>query len=338
MRTHVSNPKPASRWRRSGFTLIELLVVVSIIALLVSMLLPTLNQAKEEARKIYCVNNLAAIAKSLNVYAGDWNAYPFNYFTSYVHWCYPNVGWKEKWALACLSKYMGGPATSKWGIPSSLTNHEEGEFPKAYVCPNVDKGVVFHQDITETRKYHASYWTNPAIRVNDGWGYLYNQYSDQTLPRGDDNDSGGLARFTGYVCPGVDPHWRSVYHPTPESVNNPEGMVFAGDTSNGGFFDPQSAYHCVPGEWYLEPGFGKVHGCFGFDRHQDNMAICYVDGHGGAFPKARLADYWTWSTSGHAPDTESTGDFLLNYIGEDGCKGTRIHTIVPAVYHIDRDD
>jgi len=341
MSIHVPSQARQHVGASRAFTLIELLVVVSIIALLVSMLLPTLNQAKEQARKVYCMNNLGAIAKSLNIYASDWNAYPFNYFTSYVRWCYPNVGWKEKWALACLSKYMGGPSHSKFGLPSNLTNHEEGEFPKAYVCPNVDKGVVFHQDITETRKYHASYWTNPAVRVNDGWGYLYNQYSDQTLPRGDDNDSGGLARYYGNVCPGVEHHFRSVYHPTPESVNNPEGMAFAGDTSNGGYYHPDSAYECVPGEWYLEPGFGKTHGCFGFDRHQDEMAICYVDAHAAMFPKARLVDCCKWTPTGtyqHALDTEATGDFLVNYVGDDGCKGTRIHTLVPPVYHIDRDD
>jgi len=192
------------------------------------------------------------------------------------------------------------------------------------------------QDITETRKYHASYWTSPAIRVNDGWGYLYSQYSDQTLPRGDDNDSGGLARFFGSVCPGVQAHWRSVYHPTPESVNNPEGMAFAGDTRNTAYDDVD--YPTVPGEWYLEPGFGKVHGCFGFDRHQNEMAMCYVDGHGETIPEARLQDYFGWPDNPSHPSYESSGDFLLNYVGEDGCKGTRIHTIVPPVYHIDRDD
>jgi len=57
--------------RQPGFTLIELLVVIAIIALLMGILLPSLNRAREQARKIACLSNMRQMGVALQVYLID---------------------------------------------------------------------------------------------------------------------------------------------------------------------------------------------------------------------------------------------------------------------------
>lgn len=110
-------------WRRRrwlGFTLIELLVVISIIALLISLLLPSLGRAKEAAVNTQCLSNLRGQAIGWHQYGADFNQMILSQGDMTM---FPAMPWSQSGSAGITSGTysLWGPYTDSWNGWNSAT-------------------------------------------------------------------------------------------------------------------------------------------------------------------------------------------------------------------------
>jgi prepilin-type N-terminal cleavage/methylation domain-containing protein len=174
-----------------GFTLVELLVVIAIIALLMAVLLPALNRAREQGKRIVCMNNIKQLTIAWGMYADTFNDKIVNTAT-------PNEGSPQ--CDQCPDCPTGDPYIAKAKLPA-LGNGHDREMPwvggafysytqslpeeaakcairtgslfkyapdfKIYRCPTADKGELFTYNAMDSMNGQAS---GPPSNPSNGRG------------------------------------------------------------------------------------------------------------------------------------------------------------------------
>ena len=124
------------RTKPTGFTLVELLVVIGVIAILISLLLPAVQAAREAARRTQCRNNLKQIGVALHNYHASYNTFPPGYVAGAIYPATSN-GWG--WCAQLLPYLDQGPLSNSLNLqlpiensakntprPNSLGSHRRG--------------------------------------------------------------------------------------------------------------------------------------------------------------------------------------------------------------------
>jgi prepilin-type N-terminal cleavage/methylation domain-containing protein len=166
--------------RKNAFTLIELLVVISIIALLVSILLPALAGARDQARQLMCGTQLRSMYLGTSLYADDNKGSIPNAMVGNPEYTFkadPQHGQQSSYFTYIAFRYDGtfvNPATGR-AYPINLGHlYESGliESPQMFYCPSLGAKSEIH-----TLKWYESgnmkFGDNPALyHPGDQAGYV----------------------------------------------------------------------------------------------------------------------------------------------------------------------
>lgn len=157
-----------------GFTLVELLVVIAIIGVLIALLLPAVQQAREAARRMQCTNQLKQVTLALHNYADTYRKLPSTAYSNRTHSIWIGLApFLEQKAFADRYNIAVSPSS---GSNSTLLKEVA---MTGLRCPSGAQEFCRHSDTARQSHYTTHYYgIQGPIGENVETGQQYSRYQD----------------------------------------------------------------------------------------------------------------------------------------------------------------